>query len=237
MRVVIGIQCRTNSERLPGKALMYVGQKTVIEHVIDACKKSASFLNRTGSRYNLFANVAVLVPTNDIDLIMHVRPMVDRVIEGSENDVLSRYVKAVNSTKGISHIVRVTGDCLYLPPHVISRHVKYALKKDADYCTNILERCNPEGWDCEVISTRLITWLDQNATEGFDREHVTTLIPRAIEEGLFPERFTVYNSSDSIDLSHLKTSIDTPEDFDRAVIEFETRRQKNERVRKYGEVF
>jgi len=237
MRVVIGIQCRTNSARLPGKALMVVGNKTIIQHVIDACKESSAFLNRRGTRYSIYANVALLVPKNDNDLIDAVKHSVDRIYEGSENDVLSRYVLACNSTKDITHIVRITGDCLYIPSHVISRHIKYALKKKADYCTNVLERCNPEGWDCEVLSTRLVHWLDENAVEGRDREHVTSLIPTAIKGGFFPPRFKVCNSTDSIDLSHIKTSIDTPEDLDRACIEFQTRRDKNATVRKYGEVF
>ena len=175
-KVLIGIQCRMNSERLPGKALMEVGGKPIVEHVIQSCKASAKYVSQLG-RYNTYCRVALLIPKGCEALIKAMKKKID-IIEGPENDVISRYMKALESTDS-DYVVRVTGDCLYIPSHVISRHIKYAIQKESDYCNNILQRCNPEGWDTEVISKRLLLWLNENATTPEDREHVTTFIPRS----------------------------------------------------------
>ena len=233
-KVLIGIQCRMNSERLPGKALKQVGAKPIIEHVVQSCKASAKYINQLG-RYNTHCRVFLLVPRGDDELIHAMKKKID-IIEGPENDVISRYVKGLNTTDS-DYVVRITGDCLYIPSHVISRHIKYAIQKESDYCNNILQRCNPEGWDTEVISKRLLHWLDENATSAQDREHVTTYIPKALDGRYFPNRFKIHTSKDHIDLSHIKTSIDTLEDYERAVMEFAARSQKSEYCRRYGEVF
>ena len=233
-KVLIGVQCRMNSERLPGKALMQVGGRAIIEHVVGSCKSSAKYVSQLG-RYNTYCRVALLVPRGDEELIQHMRKKID-IIEGPENDVIGRYIKALNTTES-DYIVRITGDCLYIPSHVISRHIKYAIQKESDYCNNVLQRCNPEGWDTEVISKRLLNWLDINATEPADREHVTTYIPKAMYGGYFPKRFKVHTSRDHIDLSHVKTSIDTRDDYDNAVQEFRIRAEKSEECKRFGDVF
>jgi spore coat polysaccharide biosynthesis protein SpsF len=233
-KVIIGIQCRTNSERLPGKALLRVSGKTIIERVLFTCQTSAKYV--TGlARYNAYCRVALLVPRGDYALINAMKKFVD-IIEGPEDDVIARYVKAANTTDA-DFIVRVTGDCLYLPSHVISRHIKYAIQKDSDYCNNILQRCNPEGWDTEVLSKNLLDWLNINATTPEDREHVTTLIPKALAEDYFPKRFKIHTSKDHLDLSAIKTSIDTKDEYETACREFETRRQKIDVCQRYGEIF
>ena len=225
-----------NSERLPGKALLQVGGKTVIEHVINACKRSASFINRT-ERYNAHCECRILVPKDDDELIEHVSKKID-VITGPENDVITRYVKAANSfEKPADYIVRITGDCLFIPSHNISRHIKQALKSKGDYVNNILERVHPEGWDTEVLSKRLLDYLDNNASRGHDREHVTTLIKDELQHQLFPKHFQIHNCKDQIDMSHVKTSIDTLEDYNRALADFKKREMQRERTERYGKVF
>jgi spore coat polysaccharide biosynthesis protein SpsF len=158
------------------------------------------------------------------------------IFEGQEHDVLSRYYQALRSYRS-DYIVRVTGDCYYLPSHTIARHIKRVLKHPADYVNNVLERCIPEGFDCELISQQLLVWLHENAKTASEREHVTSLIPKKIEEGVFPQKFKICTATDQLDFSHLKTSIDTAEDYERACQEFETRKKKYENSIRIGSVF
>ena len=53
-----------------------------------------------------------------------------------------------------------------------------------DYISNVDEECRLclDGVDCEVMSAGLLKWLNQSATDAFDREHVTTLARRAPPE-------------------------------------------------------
>ena len=233
-KVLIGIQCRMNSSRLPGKALMTIGDKTLIEHVVSKCIDAAKFLNNQ-SRYQAVTRVALLIPFAETQLIDKMKNKVD-IIEGPELDVLSRYAVAMELTKS-DYIVRITGDCLYIPSHTISRHVKYALQRNSDYCNNILQRTNPEGWDTEVISRKLFHWLEDNARDKLHREHVTNFIPHALKTDIFPVRFKIHTSTDHIDMSDKITSIDTLEQYKDACKEFERRREKIEYCKRYGEVF
>ena len=233
-KVLIGIQCRMNSHRLPGKALMQIGDKSLIEHVVGKCLDASKFLNNQ-SRYQAVTRVALLVPFGDKILIEKMRNKVD-IIQGPELDVLARYAIALQKTSS-DYIVRITGDCLYIPSHTISRHVKYALQRNSDYCNNILQRVNPEGWDTEVISKKLLGWLEDNALDATYREHVTNFIPHALKNDIFPARFKIHTSTDTIDMSDKSTSIDTLEQYQAACAEFERRREKLEYCKRYGEVF
>jgi len=83
----------------------------------------------------------------------------------------------------------------------------------------------------------LLDYLDENAASGYHREHVTSLIPEQIKAGAFPSKFKISSSKEQIDLSDVKTSIDTAEEYDRAVMEFNDRKEKQIAALRFGQVF
>lgn len=233
VRVIIGIQCRSNSERLPNKALMEVGGKTIIERIINTCYSSSRYIAK--QKYlDAYCRTLLLIPRGDDKLINALHKKID-IIEGSEDDVLARYVKAANTHRA-NYIVRITGDCLFIPPNTISRHIKQAIITKADYCSNILERTSPEGWDTEVISRKLLHYLDEHSDLPHHREHVTALIPELIARGKF-RNWNVQSSLDFYDMSELKTSIDTEAEYEKAVNHFRETELKKARISGYGQSF
>ena len=234
-QIIIGIQCRSNSERLPGKCFLEIGGTSIIEKVVDTCHQTSKYLNGL-PKYDVYCRPVLLVPYGDHQLIDHMKNRV-LVFEGEENDVLDRYAKAASLYRA-DYIVRITGDCFYIPSHTVSRHVKRILRRPADYVNNVLHRCQPEGWDCEVLSRELLNWLDENAQGDDDREHVTTYIRKAIENGSFPrELFNVATATDHFDFSGVKTSIDTFDDYLAALAEYDLRKKKNEKCLEIGSLF
>jgi spore coat polysaccharide biosynthesis protein SpsF len=213
--ILIGIQARSTSTRLPNKVNLQIGGRPMLQWVLDACQIAARFLRSDSRNLNCSVNVALLVPTGD-PIAGNYRGRIP-VIEGDEHDVLSRYVLA-QKEYGADLITRITADCLFIPPHHITKHVKAAIIKGRDYTTNVHHRTHKEGWDCEVLSSRLLEWLNTNATTAYDREHVTTLIakgrpfPFAFDDGK-PSVCHVINFCDE---SESKTSIDTAEEFEHA---------------------
>lgn len=212
--ISIGIQARSTSERLPGKSSRLIHKKTVVEHVLHAAYKAAAHVNSRTSQ-KLLADVSLLVPHGD-QLASDMKGAT-MVIESSERegDVLSRYVQLQKHTNA-DYVVRITGDCPLIPPFLISRHIFLAVSNRYDYVANVDERCrtSPDGYDCEVLSRRMLEWLDTHAREYSLREHVTQLArlspPPWIRIGCVVER---------LDLSHLKLSVDTEEDLDRVKLE------------------
>lgn len=212
--VLIGIQARSTSKRFPRKIFEKIGNRTMLHHVIGQVKKSSKYL--TQNILNKFdVSVCLLVPEGDEVLNRAASYDVD-IIQGSEFDVLSRYVTAANQ-KNADYIVRITADCPLIPPFLISKHVLIAVENGYDYLANVYEnfRTAPDGFDCEIMSRQMLNYLDQNAVTKEDREHVTLMARRET-----PRAFKFGCVIGFMHLSDIKLSVDTPEDLERVRNQF-----------------
>ncbi len=228
-KFTIAIQARSTSTRLPGKIDRIIGDQSVLRHVLDSCFNSAVYLNRLTRQNNSKVNVVIVAPVGD-SLVDDYRQDAD-IIEGPENDVLTRYVMALDKC-GADYIVRITSDCPLIPPAVISKHITVALMNHYDYVSNVdaICRTSPDGYDCEVISKALLMECHKMATEKSDREHVTTWIRR--ERPKWAKMALIINE---LDRSDEKISLDTEEDENRIRNEFEKKKQKLRRAEEiYG---
>ncbi len=225
-QIVIGIQARSTSTRLPGKMSFDLGSKTVIEHVIERCCRSAHWLN-TQSGMDISAEVQLLIPEGDI--LRNLKGDF-KTLEGSEPDVLSRYV-AMAADRYPDYICRITGDCPLIPEFVISSVIKSAIKGNNDYTSNIIPayRTAIDGHDCEVMSNRMLQWLDKSADTAEHREHVTT---RIMEDP--PNWARIHPIIGYYDLSDIKLSVDTQEDMNAVKEQFESVANKILAARKAG---
>lgn len=175
MTPLIVIQARLGSKRLPGKILLPLGPegKPVLQHVVERCQ-------RTGYE------VAIAIPeasATDPELwgwICGRGPVKCNgwVSSGPEEDVLFRYTGAQHYRKGDwDPIVRITADCPLVDPQLIDAAVQ-AVRDGADYAGNTVERHWPRGCDVECFTTELLQRAHQNATDRYDREHVTPWMQR-----------------------------------------------------------
>lgn len=219
-KFTICIQARSSSSRLPGKIDRIIDGQSVLRHVLDACFNSSIYLNRLTYSKNLKVNVVVCTPVGD-PLINSYRQEAD-IIEGPEDDVLTRYVMAANKCDS-DYIVRITSDCPLIPPAVISKHITVAFMNAYDYLSNVDSECrtSPDGYDCEVISRALLMETHKMATEKRDREHVTTWIRK--ERPSWAKMGLIIND---LDRSNEKISLDTLEDENKIKEEFEKRKEK-----------
>ena len=140
--------------------------------------------------------------------------------------MLARYARAT-AAYSPDYVVRVTGDCPLLPPFVVSKLVTLARVNEYDYVSNVDEACRTavDGADCEVMSVKLLRWLDETATEPGDREHVTTLARRAP-----PDWARLGAVVHHFDQSGEKLSVDTREDLERVRAHFEQADSKYQRA-------
>lgn len=227
-KVLILIQARSNSERLPGKVHLPLGGRAILLRILDECNRAAGFINRQ-PKSGAVVTVGIACPQGDQIATTYRDKAI--IYEGPEKDVLTRYVNAVQSD-GCDYVVRVTGDCAFIPAFVISRHIKTALLKRADFTTNTIVRTFIEGYDCEVLSRRFLERLDKISTPE-EREHVTGAKQRLLSE----RGFHFCHIFERFDMSGLpKTSVDTQEDYERAVLIFNRQREKREIAARYGEV-
>jgi spore coat polysaccharide biosynthesis protein SpsF len=194
MSVIVGIQARSGSTRLKHKSLQEIGGRSIVQHAYDQCVAHGHLVR-----------AVVLVAAHDHDMIAHCAERHLPVIDwgGDENDVLSRYVALSRMNEGY-HVVRVTGDCPFVWPCSFNM---------VDFWSNAHPtlRTVPDGWDFEVMSPRMVRWLDMVSTKE-EREHVTAAAYRLkpsdmkIEFARFP--FDMFKGFP-------KMSVDTQEDLDR----------------------
>lgn len=200
MKVVIIVQARMTSTRLPGKVLKEVMGKPLLGYQLERLR-----------RVNLADEIVVATTVNDTDL-----PIVElskqlKVLcyRGSENDVLSRYFEAAKENRADA-VVRVTSDCPLIDPKVIDDVIQFYIDNHTryDYVANTLERTFPRGMDTEVFSFDSLQEAFYEATETSEREHVTLFIYR------HSDRFRLGNIAYLTNESHHRWTVDTPQDFE-----------------------
>ena len=142
MKAMAIIQARMNSTRLPGKVLLTIGDKTVLEYVVERVAQAKTIAK---------VIVATTEKPEDSVIVNWAKKKGIDVYGGSEDDVLDRFYQAARQ-HNLQHIVRITADCPLIDPDVIDKIVEYYFKTGKDYCANILERSYPDGLDVEVFS-------------------------------------------------------------------------------------
>lgn len=161
--VVIIIQARLGSSRLPGKILRDLNGYPVLQHVLERC---AAILGRSCV---VCAGVDLL---SEVSVKSLVESLGIEFFGGSEQDVLERYYYAAKA-RGAEWVVRVTSDCPLLDPDVCRELIRKTIESGADYG---ITHGWPHGLDCEIVKFALLEQAHLQSTLAKDREHVTLWI-------------------------------------------------------------
>ncbi len=95
------------------------------------------------------------------------------VFRGSQEDVLERFYGAATSADA-DIIIRITGDCPLIDPHLIDEVVQTLLAEDVDFVSvNSIVRDFPRGVDTEGLTIDALARAEREATGSHHREHVT----------------------------------------------------------------
>lgn len=199
-RTVAVVQARLSSERLPRKVLLKLADVPIIQHIIDRLRASQELDDFC---------IAIPFGTEQEELRQYVRSQNIRVIEGPEDNVLSRFFIAAKGTRA-SRVVRITSDCPLFSPRILDEMIREfkAYEPSLDFLSNTLERTFPRGYDIEIFTLSALEKAFHLAKEGSDREHVTPFI-RDEKNG-----FRLRNFKGKEDHSDLRLTVDTQEDFD-----------------------
>jgi spore coat polysaccharide biosynthesis protein SpsF len=196
------IQARMGSSRLPGKILMMVRGRTLLENV----------LMRVGQSKKINKIVVATTKKKEDDATEKLCKKIGiDCFRGSENDVLDRYFKCATKYPKFENIVRITGDCPLIDPEVIDEVISLFIKSKSDYTSNVLKETFPDGMDIEVFTRKVLEYADHNAKKTSEREHVTLYIRNN-------PKFKKTNLESVYDFSHFRLTIDEPEDYE--VIKF-----------------
>jgi spore coat polysaccharide biosynthesis protein SpsF len=201
MKTVAIIQARMSSTRLPGKVLLDLGGRPVLERMVERVRAAKTIDEII---------VATTVDPSDNPIVALCQNMQVAVFRGSLPDVLDRYYKCALAHKA-DVVVRLTGDCPLIDPELIDEVVHGLYDPLMDFSCNRLpppfSRTYPIGLDVEACTFAALEIAWHNATEKHDREHVMPYLYEKLG------RFKVIQLQNDEDYGNMRWTLDTPEDL------------------------
>ncbi|NFO04369.1 polysaccharide biosynthesis protein [Clostridium botulinum] len=163
-KVVALIQARCTSTRLPLKHFRYIGDKMLIDWVVDRLEN----INEIDE--------IIISTTNDVTDEPLKEYAERKCIEfygfdGDINDVVGRHYNALKDVKA-DYIVVISGDCPLVDKKVISAQLEL-LNNGYDYCRPT-KPCIHEGIDS--YSSKCIKFINDNSRTSYDRENFGIII-------------------------------------------------------------
>lgn len=201
------LQARMSSTRLPGKVMADLAGAPMILRQIER-------LNRARSLERIV--VATSDQPGDDPLARALEAAGAPVFRGPLDDVLGRFIGALDAFGPADVAVRLTADCPLADPDVIEATLALRQATDADYAANAGERRTfPKGLDVEVFKVAALRAAAAETRDPYDREHVTPFLYRR------PERFALAFHHQTAEEGEVRWTVDRPDDleFVRAVYE------------------
>jgi len=198
MTAVLGVvQARMGSTRLPGKVLHPLGGRSVLGWVVRAARESGACDELVVATSTLAEDDAIEAECGRLRIACH---------RGDAEDVLSRFVGALDAYPADA-VMRFTADCPLLDPEIVATVGRvFASVPGLDYLNTSIRRTLPRGVDAEVIRAGALRAVDALAT-GHHRTHVTSYAYT------HPDAFRVLGLNLPPDRSHLRFTLDAPEDL------------------------
>ena len=197
--IVVIVQARMGSSRLPNKVMKEVLDKPLIAYLLDRVSQA--------KRVDGIV-LATTTKSEDDELAKYVNSIGYDVFRGSEDDVLSRYYEAFKSVKSADNsnaIVRITGDCPLIEHRLIDKVVEKYTNEDMDYVA--LSPDFAEGLDVEIFSETLLNKAFNKAKLPSEREHVALFFHNN------SKLFKMSRVENNVDDSSYRITIDETEDF------------------------
>ncbi len=203
--VVAVIQARSGSIRLSSKPLKKIGEKPLLQYVIERLFKCNS-LNKI--------ILATTTKSNDKKLINLANGLKIKSFAGDENNVLNRIIHAANKVNA-DIVVRICADNPFIDPSEIDRLVYSHIKTGADYTTNIFDDgtlaiLTGIGFAIEVISLKTLNEISTKTNDRYELEHVTPYIYK--NPGKF--KLNLIKLQTHMQIKDLRLTIDTKEDLE-----------------------
>jgi spore coat polysaccharide biosynthesis protein SpsF len=187
-----------SSTRLPGKVLMpLAGQPMILRQIerVARCRRIDRLV------------VATSEEPSDDPLAEAVAGAGVGVFRGPLDDVLTRFIGAMEAFGPTAQVVRLTGDCPLADWQVIDALIGRHLELGADHsCNTLPRRCFPKGLDAEVVRAEVLRQAAAETADAYDREHVTPFIYQR------PERFRLASLEQDADEGEVRWTVDRPDD-------------------------
>lgn len=199
-KIVATIEARMNSSRLPGKVLLPLAGKPMLQRIIERLQRS-----------KYIDEIMVATTTNDIDdvLVKLAEKCGVSHFRGNEEDVLGRVFQAAQLSRA-DIIVRATGDNPLIDAGLIDQGMEMFFEKEVDYLGNSTTKSFPTGLSLEIFSTSVLEEVEKIALSPADRSHVSSFIYQ------HPEKYKLYlwKAEGTYFFPELRITVDKQADYE-----------------------
>lgn len=165
-RVILILQARMGSVRLPGKSMMDLAGEPLVGRILERVKRCTKL-----------DDIVLAIPDNEQNKPLET--VADKygvkVFAGSENDLVERYYQAALANDA-DVIVRIPADNATPQPEEIDRIIDHHLSLNRRGFSSNLSVINnsgyPDGIGAEVFEFSLLTEVNKMSRDPFKREHV-----------------------------------------------------------------
>ena len=191
------LQARMSSSRLPGKVMRPLLGEPMIGRQVERLRRSTRLSGLT---------IATSTDRSDDVIRTYAETIGVGCFRGPLDDVLGRFIGALEAAGNPKTFVRLTADCPLADWRLIDHCIEAHAAAGADYTYNSLNWTYPKGLDVEVCETAALQHADRDGQTAYDREHVTPYIYG------HPELFRLEAVTRTPPLRY-RWTVDTPQDF------------------------
>ena len=165
-RVILILQARMGSSRLPGKSMMDLAGEPLVGRILERVKRCTKV-----------DDIILAIPNTKEDkpLCILAKRYGIKVFAGSEEDLVSRYYEAARSSSA-DIVVRIPADNTTPEPEeidkIICHHISLGRPGFSSNLSVIDNSGYPDGIGAEVFDFELLEYVHQTVTDPFRREHV-----------------------------------------------------------------
>jgi len=194
-KIIAVIQARMGSTRMPGKPLMRISEKTMLDIIIDRLTQSQKI-----------DNICIATTDNPKDNKLTEYLDGNNILysRGPEYDIIGRLLNAAIKFKA-DILVRVWGDCPLIDAGVIDRMIEECLKYKSAYVTNSNPPTFPFGMNAEIYSRDVIERIVSCTNDSFYREFPFEYIKS-------DKQINILNVEYKKNASNINLTVDYPQD-------------------------
>ena len=201
-KILIIVQARMASSRLPGKVMLPILGKSLLARMVERLQM-------------IEHQVQIVIATSvnpDDDIIKEEAANIGvDCFRGSLNNLLERhYLSALHYQADV--ILKIPSDCPLIDPRIIDLVLQYFFNSpgEFDYVSNLHPATWPDGNDVEIMTMSCLEKTWRMATHPLELEHTTPFIWENLQ--LFNIGNVIWPSGKDYSMLH-RFTIDYPEDY------------------------
>ncbi len=194
------ILTRMDSQRLPQKAFLKIGNIKLVEYPIKALLREKFFIPIIATTDRPIDN-----PLADLAEKYNIK-----IFRGDFKNVSKRVIDCLNFFK-IEEFARINGDSPFLQIDLLKKGYKLLIKNNLDFVTNLFPRSFPYGISVEIFRAKVYTEKMENIRNPFYQEHITSFFYDNIKN--FNYANILFDGQEKSKDIHL--TVDTAEDLEK----------------------